>query len=99
MNNEFKLPGSNYFRLSCHVYQKPIKNMHYAWKSIHVDTFKSFNDAKLGILSFTWQVKVAKFRNISFSIVRESHLSHFRKLFYTAVKKPAILFSTGSTCH
>ncbi len=32
-----------------------------------------------------------------FSIMRESHLSQFRRLFYSAVKKPAVLFSVGST--
>lgn len=30
------------------------------------------------------------------SIMPESHSSHFRRLFYGAVKKPAILFSIGA---
>lgn len=31
-----------------------------------------------------------------FFLMRELHLSYFRRLFYSAVKKPAILFSAGS---
>lgn len=47
-------------------------------------------------LRFTWQGEKLKEWESYSSPLCESHLSHFRKLFYSAVKKPTILLSLGA---
>lgn len=73
-----------------------IKECDHLLKSIYAVIFKHCTDPKAGVLRFVGEVKMQSGNNLPLYYVRVTFITFVRRQFYSAVKKPAIIFRDSS---